>query len=193
MNRKAIIAIVIAAVVIAVVAVGANIAAHLSTAPSASSAQPTTGAGSSLLPVTSNPIQNTSTQPGLTIENAMAENNVDPSTNQPIPDRLQVTLKNSSAGSLTGFEIFYTMTDAVSHATESYYLPLRDLTLAAGATTTVFFDNERGVHHYAENRYSIYRSSKNKVDIAIEVSAQGVAIAKGTAVKGAGTGEVVGG
>ena len=114
-------------------------------------------------------------------------------TKQPTADRLQVTLKNTSSASLSGFEIYYTMTDATTKQKESYYLPLTGLTLAAGATTDVFFDNQAATNHFAENTYSIYRSSKNQVDFAIEVSAKGVAIAKGTAVKSAGTGEVVGG
>lgn len=195
MNRKALIALIVAAAaVIAAVVVGANIAAHVPTASNGSTTQTASpGTASSLLPVKTNPIQNPSTQPGLSIENAMAENNVDPSTKQAIGDRLQITLKNSSTKTLTGFEVFYTMTDATTHASESYYLPLTDLTLPAEATTTVFFDNEKGPHHYAENRYSIYRSSTNKVDFAIQVSAKDAAIAKGSATKGAGTGEVVGG
>lgn len=145
MNRKALIALIVAAAaVIAAVVVGANIAAHVPTASNGSTTQTASpGTASSLLPVKTNPIQNPSTQPGLSIENAMAENNVDPSTKQAIGDRLQITLKNSSTKTLTGFEVFYTMTDATTHASESYYLPLTDLTLPAGATTTIYFDNEK--------------------------------------------------
>ncbi len=194
MNRKALIAIVAASLAVVAVIVGVNVAGNSSAAPnSASGVTSSAGTASSLLPVTANPIHNTSTAPGLSIVTAIAENNVDPSTKQPIADRLQVTLKNSASSSLTGFEIFYTMTDAATHASESYYLPLTGLTLAAGATTDIYFDNQAGAQHYAENSYSLYRSSKNKVDFAIEVSANGVAVAKGSAVKGAGTGEVVGG
>ncbi len=193
MNRKALIAIVVAAVAVAAVIVGVNIAGNSAVTPNAASVTSGAGPASTLLPVTSNPIHNTSTVPGLSIVTAIAENNVDPSTKQPIADRLQVTLKNTSPSTLTGFEIFYTMTDAVTHTSESYYLPLTGLTLAAGASTDTYFDNQAASHHYAENSYSIYRSSKNKVDFAIEVSATGVAVAKGTAIKGAGTGEVVGG
>ncbi len=194
MNRKAIIAIIVAAIAVVAVIVGVNVAGNSSAPPNAAPGA-TSGASAafSLLPVTTNPIHNTSTAPGLSIVTAIAENNVDPSTRQPIADRLQVTLKNTSSSTLTGFETFYTMTDAATHTSESYYLPLTGLTLAAGATTDIYFDNQAGARHYAENSYSIYRSSKNKVDFAIEVSAKGVAVAKGTAVKGAGTGEVVGG
>ena len=189
--------IIIAAIAAIAVVAGISLAVRTSnapaTAPSAAAAAPGAGGAPSLLPVTTNPIANTTTAPGLSLVSAMAENNVDPSTKQPIADRLQVTLKNTSSNPLAGFEVYYTMTDVTTKQSEAYYLPLTGLTLAAGATTTVFFDNEAGANHYAENKFSIYRGSKNQVDFALEVSAKGVAVATGTAVKGAGTGEVVGG
>jgi hypothetical protein len=189
--------IIIPAAIVAVAAVigisiVANGAASSSSAPNAA-ASGSAGGAATVLPVTTNPIANTSTAPGLSIVSAMAENNVDPSTKQPIADRLQITVKNSSSKPLTGFEVFYTMTDATTKQAESYYLPLTGLTVAAGASATVYFDNQPGPNHFPENKFSLYRSSKSQVDFAIEVSAPGVAIAKGTAVKGAGTGEVVGG
>ncbi len=193
MNRKVLIAIIVAAVAVVGIIVGVTIVGNSAASPSAASGVKAKAGSSSLLPVTTNPITNTSTAPGLSIVTAIAENNVDPTTQQPVPDRLQVTLKNTSSSTLNGFEIYYTMTDAVTHASESYYLPLTGLTLAAGATTDVYFDNETGARHYPENSYSLYRSSKNQVDFAIEVSAKGVAVAKGKAVKSAGTGEVAGG
>lgn len=189
--------IIIAATIVAVAAViGISVVGHGATPPApAPNAAASSGGGGAptLLPVSTNPIVNASTAPGLSVVSAMAENNVDPSTNKPIADRLQVTVKNSSANPLSGFEVFYTMTDATTKKSESYYVPLTGLTVAAGATATVYFDNQAGPNHYAENKFSLYRSSTNQVDFAVEVSAQGVAVAKGTAVKGKGTGEVVGG
>jgi hypothetical protein len=179
---------VAAIITVSVIAAGA----HGPATPAAPGTSVATG-GAAVLPVATNPIMNTSTVPGLTLVGAMAENNVDPATKQPTADRLQVQLKNTSSNPLSGFEIYYTMTEATTKKSESYYLPLTGLTLAAGAETTIFFDNQAGPNHFPENKFSIYRSSKNQVDFTIEVSAKGVAIAKGTAVKGAGTGEVVGG
>lgn len=189
--------LIIAAVIVAVaVLIGIIVVGQGGNTPAAapnSAASSGTGAAPTLLPVSVNPIVNASTAPGLSVVSAIAENNVDPSTNKPIADRLQVTVKNSSANPLSGFKVFYTMTDATTKKSESYYVPLTGLTVAAGATATVYFDNQAGPNHYAENKFSLYRSSTNQVDFAVEVSAQGVAVAKGTAVKGKGTGEVVGG
>jgi hypothetical protein len=189
--------LIIAAVIVAVaVLIGIIVVGQGGNRPAAapnSAASPGTGGASAVLPVSTNPIVNASTTPGLSIVSAMAENNVDPATNKPIADRLQVTVKNSSANALSGFEVFYTMTDATTKKSESYYFPLTGLTVAAGASVTVFFDNQAGPNHFGENKFSLYRSSTNQVDFTIEVSAKGVAVAKGTAVKGKGTGEVVGG
>ena len=189
--------IIIAAVAVAVaVAIGIIVVGQRGSAPATApnaAASPGAGGASAVLPVSTNPIVNASTTPGLTVVSAMAENNVDPATKKPIADRLQVTVKNSSASSLSGFEVFYTMTDATTKKSESYYVPLTGMTVAAGASATVFFDNQAGPNHFGENKFSLYRSSTNRVDFAIEVSAKGAALAYGTAVKGKGTGEVVGG
>jgi hypothetical protein len=189
--------ITIAAVAVAVaVAIGIIVVGQGGSAPATApnaAASPGAGGASAVLPVSTNPIVNASTTPGLTVVSAMAENNVDPATKKPIADRLQVTVKNSSASSLSGFEVFYTMTDATTKKSESYYVPLTGMTVAAGASATVFFDNQAGPNHFGENKFSLYRSSTNRVDFAIEVSAKGAALAHGTAVKGKGTGEVVGG
>ena len=189
--------IIIAAVIVAVaVAIGIIVVGQRGSAPATApnaAASPGAGGASAVLPVSTNPIVNASTTPGLTVVSAMAENNVDPATKKPIADRLQVTVKNSSASSLSGFEVFYTMTDATTKKSESYYVPLTGMTVAAGASATVFFDNQAGPNHFGENKFSLYRSSTNRVDFAIEVSAKGAALAHGTAVKGKGTGEVVGG
>jgi hypothetical protein len=164
------------------------------TPPAAMATAGTTGgsvAPGAVLPVASDPIVNTATAPTLTITYAAVENNVDPTTKKTINDRLEVTLKNTGTTPLTGFEIYYTMTDLTTKATESYYQKLDVLTIPAGQEQTVYFDNKTEPGHYPENTFSIYRSSKNQVDFTIEVSATGAKIATSTATKSVGTGEKV--
>jgi hypothetical protein len=153
-----------------------------STAASGSSTAP-------VLPVNSNPIVNASTAPGLTIVSAAAEDNVDPDTQAPIDDRLQVTVKNDTTRELSSFEIYYVMKDVKTGQSEAYYQALTGFTLAAGATGTLSFDGETGAGHFPENTFSIYRSSKNQVDFTIELSAAGVQVANATATKGSGEGD----
>jgi hypothetical protein len=154
------------------------------------SVAPSSAAGT-VLPVTSNPISNTSTTPGLSITSAMVENNVDPATGVAMADRLQVTLKNATSQSLSGLEIYYQQKDATTGKTEAYYQKLDPLTLAPNSETTIYFDNQSGAGHYPENKFSIYRSSTNQVDFTIEASATGMKTATATAKKSPGTGEKV--
>jgi len=162
------------------------------TPPPAPTSSQSGDAGSStgpVLPVDSNPIVNASTSPGLTIMSAAAEDNVDPVTNAPIDDRLQVTIRNDTASELSAFEIYYVMTDVTTGQSEAYYQALTGFTIAAGAVATLSFDGETGAGHFPENAFSIYRSSTNQVDFTIEVSAAGVQVAQATATRGSGVGD----
>ncbi|MHB8169869.1 MAG: hypothetical protein ACYDET_09600 [Thermoleophilia bacterium] len=150
----------------------------------------TAGNGSGqILPVGSNPIKNSATASGLAIVAAEVENNVDPSTNNPIPDCLQIKVKNNSNQKMGNFEIYYSMSDSKTGAREGYYQKLYDLSLAPGQSQTIFFDNGKAPGHYPENKYSIYRSSKNEVRFSIELSTPGFRPATARANKGPGTGE----
>ncbi len=142
-----------------------------------------------VLPVTENPIKNTSVLAGLAITNAAVENNVDPATKKAISDRLQVSFKNGSTATMSGFEIYYKMTDVKTKKTEAYYLKLTGLTLNPGETKTIDFNNGHGAGQYPENIYSLYRTSKNEVTFDIEVSAAGFKLATAQATKSVGTSE----
>ncbi len=151
----------------------------------------TSAPASVVLPVSSDPIVNTATAPTLSITYAAAENNIDQTTNKNIADRLELTLKNTGTTPLTGFEVYYTMTDTKTGKSEAYYEKLTGLFLSAGQSSTVYFDNKTDPGHYPENTFSIYRTSNNQVDFAIQVSATGAKIATATATKSPGTGEKV--
>lgn len=192
MNRRPIPVLIAVALALAAVTLSGCTGTSPTPAPSAPLTTTGTTAPGSVLPVTSNPIANTSTTPGLSITYAAVEDNVDPATKAPIDDRLQLTLKNDTASDLTHVEVYYTMLDTKTQATESYYSDLSDLVLPAGKETTVYFDNTGQPGHYPENKFSLYRSSANEVTFTIEVSADGVKPATATATKAVGTGEVPG-
>lgn len=142
-----------------------------------------------VLPVSNNPIQNSSQQAGLVIMSAAVEDNADPVTKQAISDRLQISIQNTSSQTMSNLEIYYQMKDVKTGQTEAYHQVLNGLQLAPNETKTIYFDNEAGAGHYPENKYSLYRSSKNEVDFTIQVSALGFKPTTGTAKKAAGTGE----
>ena len=144
-----------------------------------------------VVPVAKNPIVNTSNVAGISITSAMVEDNVDPKTKKAITDRLLIAVVNKGIKSARGFEIFYSMTDSVTKATENYYLPLTGFTIKPGATAYLNFDGKTGLGHFPENKFSLYRSSTNEVKFKIQLSAKGYKIASATAVKSKGTGEKV--
>jgi hypothetical protein len=90
---------------------------------------------------------------------------------------------------MTGFEVFYTMTDRKTKRAESYYLKLTGLELGPGRGATVHFDSGKGPGHYPENTNSIYRTSRNAVDFLVEVSCTGFQPAPGKAAKTASSTE----
>ena len=192
---------IVAAAAVAAVALGALAVAGCgsqqsgstsSAAPSSAPSAAASPAGGPVLPVASDPIVNTSTKPGLEITGIMVENNVDPVTKKDLSDRLQMTLVNSSSATMTDLEAYYTMTDSTTNKSESYYQKLTGLTIAPGASQTIYFDNESGLGHYPENIYSLYRTSANEVVIDVKVSAPGFAPATAQVKKAVGTGEKAG-
>lgn len=200
MNRSTLTAIGAAGLLTAITVTGCSSAASTSptsasaatsaAAPAASAPAATAPAGV-VLPVTSNPIVNTATTATLEISFAGVEDLVDPATGKAIDDRLMLTLKNTGTTPLTGLEVYYEMTDVVTGAKEAYYRKLDGVSIPAGQETTVYFDNTTDPGHFPENEFSIFRSSTNEVDFAIQVSAAEAKIATATAVKATGTGEKV--
>ena len=134
-------------------------------------------------------ISNTSTQPGLTIANAMVENNVDPVSQQPVTDHLEVAVHNSTGTPMSGFEVFYTVTDTVTKQQESYDKILTGFTLGAGETKTVNLDNQPGPGHYGINTNGLYYKSTNALTFSVKISAQGFAPQTQTLSKSAGGAE----
>ena len=181
-----------AAVLVATLAACSAPTAASPSAPSATTAATASSADSNIvLPVDANPIANQAAHPDLAVVSAAVEDLVDPSTGQAIDDRLMLTLKNNGSSDLSNLEVYYTMTDAVTGASESYYQALTGFTLAAGAEDYVYFDNKTDPGHFPENQFSLFRSSVNQVDFTIMVSADQSGIAQATTFKSEGTGEKV--
>lgn len=141
------------------------------------------------LPVTKNPILNSSKIKGLLILKTWVQDNTDPSTGAAIADRLQMKLSNTTSSRISNLEIFYTMTDTVTKSSESYYKKLVGFDLAAKSAKYIYFDNSKGIGHFSENQYSLYRHSNNVVSFKIEVSAKGFAPQYSKATKAKGTTE----
>ncbi len=155
------------------------------TAPNTAGAS-TAGKGGPVLPVTSNPITNTSTLRALKIDSVLVENNVD-SSGKTTSDHLEIALTNTGTTKLTAFEVFYTFTDPTTKVTENYYAKLpAEFTISAHAKRVAHFDNTGAPDHFPVNEFSLYYTDTNALDVTVTVSATDAAIQTTTLRKDAG-------
>ena len=150
---------------------------------SASSPEPSDGP---VLPVATNPISNTSTEPGLKIEQVLVENNVNPATGKDAPDHLEIALRNESDKEMSGFEVYYQITDLTTGAKEGYHSKLDGFTIPAGGERVVHFDDTGEPDHYPDNEFSLYHLSMNEMQVDVTVSATGFAPQTASVKKDAG-------
>ncbi|EON22071.1 hypothetical protein [Nocardioides allogilvus] len=144
---------------------------------------------SAVLPVQSNPIKNTSTTQALTIDSVLVENNVDAS-GATADDHLEIAVTNSGSADLSGFEVYYTITDSKTSDTESYYTKLPpSFTVAPGASRVIHFDDTGEADHFPTNQYGLYYTDTNPLDVTVEVSASDSAPQTLTVAKDAGGAE----
>lgn len=149
-----------------------------------------TGRSSQVLPVTDNPITNTSTVEALKIDSVLVENNVDPTTGKDAADHLEIALSNTGSSALSNVEVFSTFTDPTAGTAESYYTRLPgSFTIPAGGSRIVHFDDTGAADHFPVNKYSLYATSTNALDVSVTVSADGVAVQTATVQRDAGGAE----
>jgi hypothetical protein len=152
---------------------------------SESASTPAPGEGP-VLPVASNPITNTSTEPGLKIEQVLVENNVNPATGKDAPDHLEIALRNESDQEMSEFEVYYEITDLTTSAKEGYFSKLEGFTIPAGGERIVHFDDTGEPDHYPVNKFSLYHLSMNELQVDVTVSATGFAPQTASVKKDAG-------
>jgi hypothetical protein len=160
------------------------------TAPAATTAKPaggsTAASGTPVLPVTENPIKNTSTVQALKVDSVHVEDNVN-AAGKAVNDHLEVSLSNTGKTDLSGVEFYYTYTDVTTKVTESYYAKLPDtFIIPAGGKRVAHFDNTGAVDHFPINKFSVYYTSQNALDGSVVVSAAGAAPQTTTFKKDAG-------
>lgn len=184
------IAAAVTASAIALTACGGAVASSGSAPAAGAGSKPAAAAGSGrVLPVTTNPISNPATAKTLTIDEVLVENNVD-AAGKTVDDHLEVTLSNSGTAPLTGIEFYYTFTDPTAKTSESYYAQLPvDVSVPAGGTYTVNFDNSGAPGSVPVNEFSLYATSQNALEVKVLASANGAATTTTTVQKDAGGAE----
>ena len=144
------------------------------------------GNSSVVLPVTTNPITNSSTIQALKIESVLVENNLD-STGKAASDHLEIALVNTGQTELKAFEIFYTFTAQTKNITESYYTKLPEsFTIPVGGQRIIHFDNTGALYHFPVSEFSLYYTDTNVLQVAVTVSAIDSAVQTTSIQKDAG-------
>lgn len=106
-------------------------------------------------------------------------------------DHLEITLTNSGNTTLNNFDIYYTITDKVDKTQESYYQTMNGLSLNAGETKTIHFDNQvKEAGHYNGNMNGLYGTSVNGLTFDIQLHAKGYQPLNFQVEKAKGTAEV---
>ena len=129
-----------------------------------------------------NPIQESSTTAGFTISGLLVENNVDAS-GADVADHLEFKVNNTSTTDLTGFEIYYTLTDQVTGTAQGYYRTLPDLSVKAGETQTIHFDNTGQPNHFSVNPNSAFYTDVNALNLDVTLHVAGFAPQTGSVAK----------
>lgn len=143
-----------------------------------------------VLPVRQNPIKNAATTKSISIGKILVEDNTDPVTKKAASDHLEIPITNTGPKSLAGFEVYYTVTDAKTNASESYYTKLPDsFTIEPGATRTVHFDKSNAADHFPVNQFGLFTTSKNALAVTVVASATDAAPETATVNKDAGGAE----
>lgn len=125
----------------------------------------------------------------FTISEVLVENNVNPATGKDAPDHLEIILKSTGKADITNFSLYYTITDLVTKATQSYTMPLSGFALKLGETKSVHVDTSGTAGHFRANPNSLYYQSQNEMRVDVSISAPGHKTQTGTVKKDAGGAE----
>ena len=117
-----------------------------------------------------NPIAQTGNPNGLSFS-AKVEDNFDPVTKKDVTDHLELEVKNTSGEILNDFVMFYSMKDDGTGKIESYFKPLDGLTINAGETAAINFDNTGLPGHFRDNPNSGYHTSQNAKTFTVQLAA----------------------
>lgn len=126
-------------------------------------------------PVESATKLNSAGKPNAVAFTGKVEDNFDPKTKLDVDDHLELDVKNTSGEELHSLVAFYTIKDDGTGKTESYYVPLKGITLKVGQSTAVHFDNTGLGGHFRDNPNSSYRKSENAKLFTVQLAADGFA------------------
>ncbi|WP_071675698.1 hypothetical protein [Nioella nitratireducens] len=118
----------------------------------------------------------------------LVENNIDPVAHRDAPDHLEIAVVNDGTTDLSGFTLFYTMTDQDSGVHEAY-IAHPDTVVPAGGEARFHVDDSGADGHLRANPNSIYVTSVAGKDVTVALQLDGYAAATMTIQKDPGGAE----
>ena len=117
----------------------------------------------------------------------LVEDNLNPATGKAAHDHLEIRFANTGTADLGDIEVYYSFHDPKTGATENYYSKLpADFAVPAGGVHTAHFDDVVATDHVPVNKFSLYYTDTNLLNVTVVASAKGAAIQTKTLAKDAG-------
>ena len=126
-----------------------------------------------------NPLPRGGKPNGLAIVSGKAEDNFDPVTKKDVADHVEMEVKNLSPDDIKGVDVFITLKDDVTGATENYYRKLSGFAIAKGASRALHFDIGGSIDfavasdHFRANPNGAFYKTPNAKTVTIEIAAAG--------------------
>lgn len=122
-----------------------------------------------------NPIDMTGAAATFAIKEALVENNYDFAAKKDATDHLELLVTNSGSAPLTGFSIYYGITDVDTGKAEGTFHKLDGFSIPAGGEARIHFDDGVVAGHFRANPNSIYISSQAAKTVTLVLKAEGSA------------------
>ena len=122
-----------------------------------------------------NPLDMTGAPAPFAIKEALVENNYDYAAKKDATDHLELLVTNSGSTDLSGFSIYYSITDADTGKVEGTFRKLDGFSVPAGGEARIHFDDGAMAGHFRANPNSIYITSEAAKTVSFVLKADGFA------------------
>jgi Bacterial TSP3 repeat len=136
-----------------------------------------------------NPITTAGAAAPFAIAEALVENNYDLAAKADATDHLELLVTNAGPTPLSGFSIYYTITDLNSGKAEGTFRALGGFEVPARGEARIHFDDAAVAGHFRANPNSIYATTEAAKTFSVTLAADGFAAVTVEIAKDAGGAE----
>ena len=122
-----------------------------------------------------NPLDISGAPSTFAIKEALVENNYDYSAKKDATDHLELLVTNSGSVALSGFSIYYSITEADTGKVEGTFRKLDGFSVPAGGEARIHLDDGAVAGHFRANPNSIYITSQAAKTVTLVLKADGFA------------------